>query len=159
MITISIATQLSLYDVFGENGCMIFWLSNVIHAQLYVIGGFGIAVFRIICIENRLKQFNREQLVKTIHFIGFVIVISITTIIIYGLINSGWKQNGMYQFCKDYGTVKVDVFHSYTYNTSQNHLGKFVASINYKGWIIRKLFRLHVLYVYMFYGLEQNFIS
>ena len=113
MTTISIITQISMYDIFGENGCIIFGLSIGIHEQLLVIGGFGMAIFRIICIENWAKHIEREKLVKIIHLVEIVFVIGTTTMAIFGIIYAGWEKNSKGQFCKDFGLYKADIYHSY----------------------------------------------
>ena len=56
MTTISIITQTSMYDIFGEIGCVVFGVSVFISVQLLVVGGLGMAVFRFICVENLMKQ-------------------------------------------------------------------------------------------------------
>ena len=123
LVIISIIGQISLYDIFGQSGCIIFWLSDIIQAQILITGGFGMSVFRMICIENRVIQINKERLVQIIHSVGLAIVICNVTLIFFGIINTGWEKNGMYQFCKDYGTAKVEVHHSYN-NLQMTDLGK-----------------------------------
>ena len=122
MIT-SIVGQISLYELFGQSGCNIFWLSDLMQAQFLVTGGFGMSVFRMICVENRVIQFTKERLVQIIHMIGLAIVICNVTLVFFGIMNAGWEKNGMYQFCKDYGTAKVEVHHSYN-NLQMTGLGK-----------------------------------
>ena len=122
MTTISIITQISMYDIFGKPGCILFGLSIGIHEQLLVIGGFGMALFRIICVEN-LTKIDRAKLVKIIHLVEFIFVIGTTSMSTIGIKNAGWEKNSMNQFCKDYGLVKAKVYHSYL-NYENQKFGK-----------------------------------
>ena len=125
MTTVSICTQIPIYTLLGENGCTLFALSSVIHAQLLAMGGFGMAVFRLICVENRVIQFDREKLVKTIHIIQVIILSSTTLISYFGTFNVvAQEKNGMFLFCKDYGMAKVEIYHSY-FNYGNQEFGKF----------------------------------
>ena len=124
MTTISIFKQISVYNIFGETGCIIFGLSIGIHEQLLIIGGFGMAIFRLFCIENWSEQIERQQLVRIIHLIQSAIIIITTTISIFGISYAGWEKNIMNQFCKDYGLVKADIYHSY-HNYENQELGKY----------------------------------
>ena len=40
-----------------------------------------------------------------------------------GIKNAGWEKNSMNQFCKDYGLVKAEVYHSYL-NYENQKFGK-----------------------------------
>ena len=124
MTTISIITQTSMYDIFGEIGCVVFGVSVFISIQLLVVGGLGMAVFRFICVENLMKQIDREYIIKIIHLVEFVIVIGTTTLRTFGIYYSGWEKVPLYQFYKDYGLAKADIFSSYhKYETEE--FGKF----------------------------------
>ena len=116
MVTISIITQISMYDIFGEIGCAINLLFMRLHARLLTVGGFGMAIFRIVCIENLAKQIERKYLAKIIHLVEFVVIITITiTITIVEENYSLWlgKSTTRHQFCKDYGLTKADILYSY----------------------------------------------
>ena len=123
LTTISIGFQTSLYDIIGEEGCIIFWLSSLIHPHALVIGGLGMAVFRLICVTNAAKDLRKERLVTIIH-ISEVIIISFTvTLATLGIVNTGFEQAGMYQFCKDFGTTKAGIYNTYQKLPNQE-LGK-----------------------------------
>ena len=124
MITISIITQISLFNIFGETGCIIFVLSSWIQGQLAVSGGFGMAIFRMICIEDLIKQIDRSKLVIIIHIGQFVVLIGTTTMSTLGIINTGWEKNKLFRFCMDYGPVKGDIYHSY-FNNENEEFGKY----------------------------------
>ena len=124
MTFISIITQIPMNDMFGDNGCIIFGLSNGIHAELLIIGGFGMAIFRIICVENWVQHIEKEKLVKIIHFLEIVFVIGTTILAAYGIINAGWEKNPTNRFCNDYGLVKSEIIHSYL-NYENQAFGKY----------------------------------
>ena len=91
------------------------------HANLLIISGFGMAIFRIACIENLVKQVERKKLVKIIHFVEFVVIMMVPIIITifenrYSL---WWNPNKQYPFCKDYGVTKADIFNSYYENENE----------------------------------------
>ena len=116
MTTISIITQISIYDIFGEIGCAVYASSLIIHGRLLVVGGFAMAIFRIVCIENLAKQIERKNLAKIIHLVEFIVIIPVTfTITIFGK-----SSTIMYPFCKDYGLAKADILHSYYEYDSEN---------------------------------------
>ena len=120
---LSIGTQTSLYDIIGEEGCFIFWLSSVIHPHSLVIGGLGMAIFRLICVQNRCQQFNKDKLVTVIHIFELILLCFIVTISIYAMFNAGMERAGMYQFCKDFGTTKAGIYHDYI-NLPTQEFGK-----------------------------------
>ena len=116
MITISIITQISMYDIFGEIGCAVNLLSMRLHAMFLIFSGLGMAIFRIVCIENLAKQIERKNLAKIILLVEFVVIITVTiTTTILGEIYSLWfgKPTTRYQICKDYGLTKADILYSY----------------------------------------------
>ena len=116
-----------MHDIFGDKGCIIFGICMGIHAELLVVGGFSMAVFRIICVENWVKQIEKEKLVKIIHFLEIVFVIGTTTMCTYGIRIAGWEKNPTNRFCKDYGLAKSDVFNSYIqiFNYENKNFGKY----------------------------------
>ena len=113
LTTISIASQTPLYDIIGEQGCIIYWLSSVLHSQSLVVGGLGMAIFRFICLENRLQEFSKDKLATIIHIVGLILLCSIATITIIGIVNAGWEQAGMYQFCRNYVTTQAGIHQVY----------------------------------------------
>ena len=128
LTTISIGFQTSLYDVIGEEGCIIFWLSSVIHPYTLVIGGLGMAVFRLICVLNAAKHLRKERLVTIIHIGEMLIICFTVAIATLGIVNTGFEQAGMYQFCKDYGTTKAGIYHTY-HKLSSQEIGKLEYNI------------------------------
>ena len=122
MTTISIITQISIYDIFGEIGCAVNVFSIRFHAKLLIISGFGMAIFRIACIENLAKQVERKKLVKIIHFVEFVVIIMgpVTMTIFENCYSLWWNPDKQYPFCKDYGVTKADIFQTYNGYCSEN---------------------------------------
>ena len=123
LTTISIGFQTSLYDIIGEEGCIIFWVSSVIHPYTLVIGGLGMAIFRLICVINGAKKVTKGKLVTIIHVIEVILICCTVTINTFGVVNTGFEQAGMYQFCMDYGTTKAGMYHTY-YKSSSQEFGK-----------------------------------
>ena len=123
LTTLSIATQTSLYNIIGEEGCFIYWLSSVVHPHSLVIGGLGMAVFRLICVQNRCQQLSKDKLVTIIHILELIILCFNVTLSIYGMLNAGMERAGMYQFCKDFGTTKAGNYHEYI-NSPTQEFGK-----------------------------------
>ena len=127
MTTISIITQISIYDIFGEIGCTVNAMSKLIHARVLIVGGFGMAIFRIVCIEDLTKQIERKKLVKIIHLVEFAIIIPVTsTITILGKYYLSWENPILlYPFCKDYGLAKADIIQShYEYDSENEEFGE-----------------------------------
>ena len=42
-----------------EQGCFVFWISSMISSHAFIVGGFGMAVFRLLCILNRTGSFKK----------------------------------------------------------------------------------------------------
>ena len=126
MTTISIITQISIYDIFGEIGCGAYDISICLHGQLSIVGGFGMAIFRIACIENLAKQIERKNLAKIIHLSEFVFIMPVTiTFTILGKYYSSWEKRILYQFCKDCGLAKADILQSYNeYDSEYDEFGE-----------------------------------
>ena len=128
MTTISIGTQISGYDIIGEEGCILFWLSSVIQPHVLVIGGFGMAVFRLICVENAAQQITKEMLLTIIHAAELILLCCTVTLVTSGMISTGFEQAGMYQFCRDFGKTKAETYQSYNSLSSQE-FGKKIRLI------------------------------
>ena len=98
------------------------------HANLLIISGFGMAIFRIACIENLAKQIERKNLAKIIQLGEFVVIITVTiTITIVEENYSLWlgKSTTRHQFCKDYGLIKADILYSYNeYDIENEEFGE-----------------------------------
>ena len=123
MTIIPIITHISMYDIFGEIGCAVYALSVRLHARILIVGGFGMAIFRIICIENLAKQIERKYLAKLIHLVEFVVIVTVTiTITIVEKDYTLWlgKPTIQYPYCKDYGLIKADILYSYNEHDSEN---------------------------------------
>ena len=111
-----------MYDIFGQIGCTVYAMSMHLHARLIIVGGFGMAIFRIVCIENLAKQIEGKNLAKIIHLVEFVVILMVTiTIMIveenYSLL---YNPNTLHPFCKDYGLTKIDIFQTYYEYYSEN---------------------------------------
>ena len=124
MTNISIITQISLFNIFGKTGCIIYVLCSWIQGQLLVTGGFGMAIFRMICIENLFKQMDRSKLIKIILIGHFVVLIGTTMMSTFAMINTGWEKNKLFRFCMDYGSTKGDIYHSH-FNKENKEFGNY----------------------------------
>ena len=115
MTTISIFTQISIYDIFGKHGCVVYASSIRLHGRLLVVSGFGMAIFRIVCIENLAKQIERKKLAKIIYIVEYAVIILITISfqIVLEKYYSLWEEPILYQFCKDDGLAKADILQAY----------------------------------------------
>ena len=112
-----------MYDIFGEIGCAVYALSVRLHGRLLIASGFGMAIFRIVCIENLAKQIERKNLAKIIHLVEFVVILMVTiNITIVEENYSLWfgMPKTRDQFCKDYGLVKADILYSYNEHDVEN---------------------------------------
>ena len=115
-----------MYDIFGEIGCAVYALSMRLHGRLLVLGGFGMAIFRIVCIENLAKQIERKNLAKIIHLVEFVVILTVPiTITIIEESYSWWWNPYMQQFCMDYGVTKAAIIQTYNeYHSEDEEFGE-----------------------------------
>ena len=112
MTIISIITQISISDIFGDNGCDVYASSMRLHGRLIAVGGFGMAILRLVCIENIAKQIERKTLAKIIYIVEYTISILVTITIM--ILEKYYPTSEiLYQFCEDYGLVKADVIQAY----------------------------------------------
>ena len=58
MTIISMASQTTLYEYFGDKGCFAYWLSSVLHCYGIIFAGLGMAIFRLVCITNKTDKPN-----------------------------------------------------------------------------------------------------
>ena len=104
-----ITTQTSLYENIGREGCHFYWIVNALLGESIFIGSLGMAIFRIICVNNLMMEVGwRENLVKYILAgeIGIGIVLgTVATCIGF--------QFGSFQFnyCMNYGNSMADVLY------------------------------------------------
>ena len=62
-----IATQTSLFEKLGRDWCHTYWIVNALLGESIFIGSLGMAIFRIICVNNLMMDVSwRKDLVKYI---------------------------------------------------------------------------------------------
>ena len=81
------------------------------------------AVFRLICVFDVAKHVQKHRLVTIIHRVQMGIIFFTVSLPIFGIVNTGFEQVAMYQFCKDYGTTKAEIYHTYQKVSTQG-IGK-----------------------------------
>lgn len=64
MLATSLATGKSIQTIFGSPGILIFWISSLIHNISMNIGGFGVAIFRLISILDLGLALNIQKAKK-----------------------------------------------------------------------------------------------
>ena len=57
-----------VYEIGGEQTCLVFWFAGIFYVGHIIIGGFGIAIFRFISLIHSAKflRIGAKRLVKAI---------------------------------------------------------------------------------------------
>ena len=120
LTSLSIASQTPIGDVLGQFGCQVYWITSVISSQALAIGGLGMAIFRLFCVEKglTLMRYNCDRIVNLIHLAEVIVLTGTVSLNTYGVISDGWEQAAMYQFCMNHGHLEGEVLKSY--NRSEN---------------------------------------
>ena len=140
-------------ELFGENICMPFFMSQTFHNIWMTMSGFGISLFRFTCMWDNLLIFEKEKLntlMKGI-FVGEIVftsgLLSLSKFIICtGILKSSLKENiyflatfGVYlsqkamalDFCHGYGQGLVSTIHKYSKLDEETaYLGKTMVQIS-----------------------------
>ena len=104
-----IATQTSLFEKLGRDWCHTYWIVNALLGESIFIGSLGMAIFRIICVNNLMMDVTwRKDLVK------YILAGEVGVGIVLGAVAAciGF-QFGSFQFsyCMNYGKAMADVLH------------------------------------------------
>ena len=117
----SAITKTPMHKHFGVKGCYFFWAVSNIYLCDAIVGGFGIAVFRLVCFHFLFKkEINANQLMKNVLFYGKVTVFILFVVGTTEIILNGMETAILYQFCMDLGPVQAKVLHQYE-NHQKNH--------------------------------------
>ena len=106
-LILPIATQTPLKDYVGKDGC--YYVEGVIstNAHWCVIGGCGMAVFRLGC------MIDRRIPVKYIYAFGYVLLALNASTYLVGTSGVGWEKNVVSQFCMNINEEQADVTNEY----------------------------------------------
>ena len=117
----SAITKTPMHKHFGVKGCYFFWAVSNIYLCDAIVGGFGIAVFRLVCFHFLFKkEINANQLMRNVLFYGKVTVFILFVVGTTEIILNGMETAILYQFCMDLGPVQAKVLHQYE-NHQKNH--------------------------------------
>ena len=150
----SVITQKPMYEYFGVEGCYFFWTVNNIYMVEATLGGFGMAIFRLVCFHFLFKkEINTKELMKNILLYGKVAIFVIMLTTASGVALSGMETAIFYQFCMNLGPTQAKVLHEYD-NPIYNHmLVKFLRTgpaITCQMMIIGEL----MIYLWLLYQLR-----
>ena len=121
MTIVPIATQTSMYEYFGEEGCYFFWTVNNIYLAELAICGFGMAAFRLFCFHYLFKkEVNPKEVVRNILILEKAVEVALIAMLVGGVTLNGWEKAISYQFCRNFGPAQADVIHHYE-NREYNH--------------------------------------
>ena len=94
----------------------------MISTQALAIGGMGMAVFRLFCVENAftLMRYNCDRIVTLIHLAEIIVLTGSVSLNTFGVIHDGWDQAAFYQFCMNHGHDKGQVLKLYNRGENQS---------------------------------------
>ena len=156
MATIPIATQTSMANIFSQNACHVFWITNVIYSMKMVTSGTGMAAYRLVCINNMFKRhLDKKKMVKRILLAEWILIIGMISMKSYGYSTLGWEKAMLHQYCMNDGTEKVETLHNYKIDHPNDRLYKslrFVPNV-----IIQVLMLVEIaIYVWMIFKLWKH---
>ena len=90
---LSIGFQTPLIEIFGSNGCHIFWFSNIVQYFLVAIGGFSMGLFRLICVFNNHFAMNVRSAWRLMKLIMTLQFITTIVYLLYGIVGVSYAGN------------------------------------------------------------------
>ena len=119
MTLISIATQTPMFEYIGIEGCYFYTVSQVTSGSFLVIGGFGMAVYRLLCLQRRMMtKEERKSMMKRILVAKILIALALVFTILLGVVHVGWERAIFYRYCMGMDSLQGEVLAAYTGNIS-----------------------------------------
>ena len=117
MTLLPIATQTPMFEFFGVEGCYFYTVSQVTYGSVLVIGGFGMAVFRLLCLKKRMMtKEERKATMNRILIAEVLITLAIVFSIILGVVHVGWERAIFY--CMGMDSLQGEILAAYAGNIS-----------------------------------------
>ena len=136
MTILAIGTQTSLEEhLWGNTGCLVYTIIHFLLNAWTVVGGTGMALFRLICLKSiTMSDLKKSNILKRI-LIGQFILLLVVVIPVLGQmsVNSTWEGTGSYRFCKDMNKAQADVLmiHRQDFSLASNAYDVLLMKVTY----------------------------
>ena len=119
MTLLPIATQTPMFEFFGVEGCYFYTVSQVTSGSVLVVGGFGMVVYRLLCLQKTMMtKEERKATMKRILIAEVLIVLVLVFSIILGVVHVGWERAIFYRYCRGIDSLQGEILAAYTGNIS-----------------------------------------
>ena len=107
----AVGGQITLKDYVGDIGCKVYTLSGMIIVGCFIFGGFGVAIFRMMCLRDQTMTDNMRTTIvrKLILLEVFLLIISYLPLLFMMTSNDKWEVMAMYRVCIDDNLVQADI--------------------------------------------------
>ena len=119
MTLLPIATQTPMFEYIGIKGCYFYTVSQVTGGSVVVIGGFGMSVFRLLCLwKKMITKEEGKSTMKKILIAEVLIGLALVFTIILGVVHVGWERAIFYRYCMGMDSLQGEIFATYAGNLS-----------------------------------------
>ena len=98
-------------DYMGDIGCKVYTLSSMIIVGCFIFGGFGVAIFRMMCLRDQTMTDNmRTTIVKKLVLLEVLLLVTSYLPLLFMMVsNDKWEVMAMYRVCIDENLVQAVV--------------------------------------------------
>ena len=109
---LAIGTQTTLEDHLGGNtGCLVHTIINILLHGWIVVGGTGMAWFRLVCLKSQTMSDKKKTYIFNRILIGQLMAYLIISVPVIWQLNAKntWEAVGSFRFCKNMATAQADI--------------------------------------------------
>ena len=111
LTVVAVGGQIALKDYIGNVGCKIYTLSGITTVGWFIFGGFGVAIFRMLCLRDQtMTEKMRASIVKKLQVLEVLLLtISYLPLLLTLMSNDKWEIMPIYRVCIDENLLLADV--------------------------------------------------
>ena len=115
LTVVAVGGQIALKDYIGDIGCKVYTLTFMAIMGWFVFGGFGVAIFRIMCLRDQtMTNMMRTSIVQKIQKLQILLlIISYFPLLFMMTSYEKWEVMAMYRVCIDENLVQADIRSAY----------------------------------------------
>ena len=148
-ITLLIATRTPMSKLFGDNSCRIMTICHTCSVIKLILGGFFMAVYRMICLKRPAMKLARQKQIAN----QILVLELLTSVILFGFfigaraIGDSGRGSAMKLICND-DTLEMDqISHKTTVKSVSTFLIFYLRSF---------VFAEFTIYIFLFYHLYHH---
>ena len=138
---LAIGTQTRLEDhLRGNTGCLVHTITNILLHGWIVVGGTGMAWFRLVCLRSITMSDKKKTYIFNRILVSQLLAYLIMSVPVFWRLNANnlWEVVGSFRFCKDMATEQADILmifrqdksilHSTAYNVLLEKIAMVIVS-------------------------------